>query len=149
MINSLRANRNNFQSIIISSNAQKHNDLQMEVNDNVIAATSSLKISGIHIVSKRNFNGHIAFLEDHVCRITIYNSFISSNFTYCTVCMGVCQSKKSSVKKPENIQKRALRFARNYFVSNNSELLENLVLMTLRYMATKVYRCVNNINPQY
>ena len=40
----------------------KDNDLQIEVNDNVITATSTMKILGIHIDSKLNFNGHIAFL---------------------------------------------------------------------------------------
>ena len=38
------------------------NDLQIEVNDNVITATSSMEILGTHIDSKLNFNGHIAFL---------------------------------------------------------------------------------------
>ena len=32
------------------------------VNDNVITATSTMKILSIHIDSKLNFNGHIAFL---------------------------------------------------------------------------------------
>ena len=61
-LNSLKANPNEFQSMRISSNAQKDNDLQIEVNDNVIKATSTMKILGIHIDSKPNFNGHIAFL---------------------------------------------------------------------------------------
>ena len=102
-LNSLEANPNKFQSMLISSNAQKYNDLQIEVNDNVnVTATSAMKILGIHIDSKLKFNGHIAFLcteagrqlnvlqrmrgsLDHVSRMAIYSSFINSNFNYCPV----------------------------------------------------------------
>ena len=51
---------NNFKCMWLF--APKDNDLQIEVNDNVIRATSIMKILGIHIDSKLNFNGHIAFL---------------------------------------------------------------------------------------
>ena len=61
-LNSLEANPNKFQSMLISSNAPKDNDLQIEVNDKVITATSTMKMLGIHIDSKLNFNGQIAFL---------------------------------------------------------------------------------------
>ena len=83
----------------------KNDDLQIEVNDNVITATSTMKILGIHSYSsysKLNFNGRIAFLctkaggqfnvlqrmmgsLDYVSRMAIYNSFIISNFNYCPV----------------------------------------------------------------
>ena len=127
-LNSLEANPNKFQSMLISSNAQKDNDLQIEVNDNVITAT--LKILGIQIDCKLNFNGHIDFLctkagrqlnalqrirgsLDYVCRMSIYNSFIISNFNHCPVVWMFIS--KSSMNKLENIQKRALRFACNDF----------------------------------
>ena len=157
------------QSMLISPNAPKDNDLQIEVNDNVITATSAMKISGIHIDSKLNFNGHIAFLctkagrqlnvlqrmrgsLDYVSKMAIYNSFIISNFNYCPVVWMF--TSKSSLNKLENIQKRALRFVCNDFIFNYSELLEKcgsqgVKLMTLRCMAIEVYKCVNNMNPQY
>ena len=95
-LNSLEAKPNKFQSMLISPNAPKDNDLQIEVNDTVITATSTMKILGIHIDSKLNFNGHIAFLctkagqqlivlqrmrgsLDYVSKMAIYNSFIISN----------------------------------------------------------------------
>ena len=127
--------------MLISSNVPKDNDLQIEVNDDVITATSTMKILGIHIDSKLNFNGHIAFLctkagwqlnvlhrmrgsLDYVSRMAIYNSFIISNFNYCPVVWMF--TSKSSLNKRENIQKRALRFVCNDFISNYSELLENM-----------------------
>ena len=132
-LNSLEANPNKFQSMLISPNAPKDNDLQIEVNDNVITATSTMKILGMHIDSKLNFNGHIAFLctkagrqlnvlqrmrgsLDYVSKMAIYNSFIISNFNYCPVVWMF--TSKSSLNKLENIQKRALRFVCNDFVSN-------------------------------
>ena len=168
-LNSLEANPNKFQSMLVSPNAPKDNDLQIEVSDNVITATSTMKILGMHIDSKLNFNGHIAFLctkagrqlnvlqrmrgsLDYVSKMAIYNSFIISNFNYCPVVWMF--TSKSSLNKLENIQKRALRFVCNDFVSNYSELLEKcgsqgVKLMTLRCMAIEVYKCVNNMNPQY
>ena len=78
--------------------------------------------------------------------------FIISNFNYCPVVWMF--TSKSSLNKLENIQKPALRFVCNDFVSNYSELLEKcgsqgVKLMTLRCMAIEVYKCVNNMNPQY
>ena len=57
-LNSLKANPNKFQLMLISSNGQKDNDLQIEVNDNVITATSIMKILCMHIDDKLNLNGH-------------------------------------------------------------------------------------------
>ena len=41
-LNSLEANPNKFQSMLIGSSAPKFNDLQIEVNGNVITATSTI-----------------------------------------------------------------------------------------------------------
>ena len=62
-------------------------------------------------------------------------------------------TSKSSMNKPENIQKRALKFVYNGFLSNCSELFkkcgsQGMKLMTLRYMTIEVYKCVSNMNPQ-
>ena len=117
-LNSLEGNPNKFQPILISSNAPKDNDLQIEVNDNLITATSLMKILSIHIDSKLNFNGHIAFLctkagrqlnvlqrmrgsLDYVNRMAIYNSIIISNFNNCPVVWMF--TSKSSLNKLENI----------------------------------------------
>ena len=133
-LNSLEANPNEFQSMLISSNVQKDNDLQIQVNDNVITATSTMKILGIHFESKLNFKGHIAFLctkagrqltvlqrmrgsLDCVSRMAIYNRFIFSNFNYCPVVWMF--TSKFALNKLENIQKRAL-FVCHDFVSNCS-----------------------------
>jgi hypothetical protein len=48
--------------------------------------------------------------------LTIYYSFILSNFTYCPVTWPFCSEKNT--KKMEKIQERALRFIYNDYVLN-------------------------------
>ena len=77
--------------------------------------------------------------------ISIFNNFIVSNFNHCPVVWMF--TSKSSLNKLENIQKRALRFVCNDFVSKYSELLEKcgsqgVKLMALSFMAIEVYKCV-------
>ena len=84
--------------------------------------------------------------------LAIYNSFITSNFNYSPVVWMF--TSKSSLNKLENIQKRALRFVCNDFVSNYSELLElcgsrGVKLMTLRFITVGVYKYANNMNPHF
>ena len=113
--------------MLLRSNAQKGNDLQIEVKDNFNTATSSMKILGMHIDSKLNFNGHIAFLciikagrqlnvlermkgyLDYVSRMAIYNSFIISNFNYCPV-VWMFTSKSSLKKHSEGFAKICLQW---------------------------------------
>ena len=153
-VNSLEANPNKIQSMLMSSNGEKDDYLQIEFIDNVILTTSTMKILGIHIDSKLNFNGHIAFLcikggwqlnvlqrtrrsMDYMSRMAIYNSFIISNFSYCFVVWMF--TSKFSLNNLENSQRRALIFVCNDIVSNYSELLEicgyqGVRLATLRYI---------------
>ena len=138
-LNSLEANTDKIKSMLMSSNAEKDNDLQIQFIDKVISTTFTMKILGIHIDSKLNFNGHIAFLctkgdwqlnvlqrtrgsLDYVSNMAIYNSFIISNFNHCFVVWMF--SSKFSLNKLENSQRRALIFVCNDIVSNYSELLE-------------------------
>ena len=149
---SLESTTNKFQSMPLRSNAQKDNDLQIEVEDNVITVTSNMKILGIHIDSKLNLNGYIAFLcvkagrqlnvsecmkwyLDYVSRMAIYNSFIIS-----TSIIAILSGCSSVSHQWTNIQKRLLRFVCNDFVSNYSELLEKCVSggEALRYMSMVV-----------
>jgi hypothetical protein len=57
-------------------------------------------------------------------RLTIYYSFILSNFNYCSVTWHFCSEKNT--KKMEKIQERALRFIYNDYVLNYEELLEKI-----------------------
>ena len=83
---------------------------------------------------------------DYVNRMAIYNSFIIS-----TSIIAILSGCSPVNHHWTDIQKRLLRFVCNDFVSNYSELLEKCVSggEALRYMSMVVYKCVNNMTPQY
>ena len=63
-------------------------------------------------------------------------------------------TSKSSLPKLEDIQRRALRFVLDDYTSDYHELLNKadvpgVKIMALRYLAIKVYKCVNGLNPKY
>ena len=89
---------------------------------------------------------------DQDSRMAIYKSFIMSNFNYCPV-VWMFTSKKS-LSQLESIQKRALRFVLNDYISDYHDLVKKacvpgIKIMTLRYLAIEVFKCVNTINPVY
>ncbi len=54
----------------------------------------------------------------------------------------------------EKVQKRALQFVYNDFISSYEELLakgnhSTLYITRLRYMATEFDKCMNSLNPTY
>ena len=124
---------------------------------------------GITIDHCLKFDKHIAYLcakagrqlnvlqrlkgsRDYSSRLTIYKTFIMSNFNYCPIVWMF--SSKRSFTAIENIQKRALRFVSNDFTSNFQELLNDsgvsgIRIMTLRLLAIEVYKCVKKFNPEY
>ena len=113
----------------MSSNAEKYNYLQIEFIDNVISTTSTMKILGIHIDSKLNFNGHIVFLctkggwqlnvlqrtrrsLDYMSRMAIYNSFhyddvrmgaIASQITCLTIVYSIVYSDADQRKHQSSV----------------------------------------------
>ena len=76
----------------------------------------------------------------------------------CQILIAACPvvwmfTSKSSFSKLEDIQKRALRFVLDDYTSDYHELLNRadiprLKIMTLRYLAIEVYKCVNGLNPK-
>ena len=82
-------------------------------------------------------------------RYRIYESFIVSNFNFCPLVWHLCGM--AATKKLDKIQKRALRFVLNDFISDYDTLLSKantntLFISRLKYIAIEVYKCVNNIN---
>ena len=113
-------------------------DFNIIVGNDTINLTASMNALGINIDDKLNFNSHVSNMcnkagkqlnvlqqlkgsLDYASRLSIYKSFIMSNFNYCpVVCM--CTSK-SSLPKLENIQRRALRFVLDDYTSDYHKLL--------------------------
>ena len=84
--------------------------------------------------------------------MTIYNSFIISNFNYCPLAWHFC--RMSSTNKMEKVQERALRFINNDFTSSLQDLLSStntvpLHVRRMKQMATEVFKIVNDMSPEY
>ena len=84
--------------------------------------------------------------------MTIYNSFIISNFNYCLLAWHFC--RMSSSNKMEKVQDRALPFINNDFTSSLQDLLSStntvpLHVRRMKQMATEVFKIVNDMSPEY
>ena len=143
--------------------------LHTVVDNDTIDLTASMNVLGINIDDKLNFNSHVSNMcnkagrqlnvlqrlkgsLDYASRLSIYKSFIMSNFNYCPVVWMF--TSKSSLSKLEDIQRRALRFVLDDYTSDYHELLNKadvpgMKIMALRYLAIEVYKCVNGLNPKY
>ena len=86
------------------------------------------------------------------CRIAMYKSFISSNFSYCPVSWMFCGKRNSD--KLEKLLERALHFVFSDYTSPYSNLLKrgnflSLSAFRIRYLGIEMYKCVHDLNPPY
>jgi hypothetical protein len=128
-----------------------------------IPYSSQSQLLGVTFDFKLTFNSHVS----HICKkasqqlnvlkrignnlskhgkLTIYYSFILSNYNYCPLVWHFCG--ESNTKKLEKIQERALRFIYNDSESSYENLLEksqlpSLRLRRLRSMAIEVFKIIN------
>ena len=136
---------------------------------NKIDCEDEVKLLGVTFDFKLTFNSHVS----HICKkasqqlnvlkrignnlsklgkLTIYYSFILSNFNYCPLVWHFCG--EGNTKKLEKIQERALRFIYNDSDSSYENLLEksqlpSLRLRRLRSMAIEVFKIINKQTPVY
>ena len=83
-------------------------------------------------------------------RMTIFHTFILSNFNFCPLSWHFCS--KTNTNKIEKIQERALRFVYDDFNSSYTELLTKANLPTLetrriRTMAIETFKILNGLAP--
>ena len=136
---------------------------------NNIDCEDEVKLLGVTFDFKLTFNSHAS----HICKkasrqlnvlkrignnlsklgkLTIYYSFILSNFNYCPLVWHFCGG--SNTKKLEKILERALRFIYNDSDSSYENLLEkaqlpSLRLRRLRFLAIEVFKIINKQTPVY
>jgi hypothetical protein len=126
-INSMKANASKFQLMYLTrSNQNMIGNDTLRIGDAEIKPAQSVNILGVEIDKDLKFNMHIdevcrqtgkqinalkriRHYLDKECKMTIYNSYINSNFNYCSVIWMF--SNKSNRDKLERTNKRALRFA--------------------------------------
>ena len=117
-------NPNKFQAILLNKSKSTHVKATMNIRDKKIESLSAVKLLGIEINNKLNFNNHI----NTICRSAanqlnalirlrrflgiaerkaLIQSFVLSHFNYCPL-LWMLPSVKS-LNKIENLQQRVLR----------------------------------------
>ena len=85
-------------------------------------------------------------------RKVLVNRFVLSNFNYCPLVWFVCSS--TSLRKIENLDKRAVRFLLNDYASSYEQLLQksskaSINLKNHRALCTEVFKTMIDLNPIY
>ena len=130
---------------------------------------SSVKLLGLQQDDILNLNLHISnicksaanqlnalirlknFMNCEEKKTLINSSFMANNNYFPLVWM---LSSASSLKKIENLQKRALRFLNNYCEISHEELLSksstsSMNAKRIRALCTELYKTINKINPNF
>ena len=166
--NQMKANPDKFQALAIGKKTMDKN-ITFNLAGNNIKCDKEVKLLGITIDFELNFNTHISNIckkasrQLHVLKrlgkylnklgkLTIYHSFILSNFNFCSLTWHFCS--ESNTAKIEKIQERALRFIYQDYNSTYDDLLlkskmPSLKIRRLRTMAIEVFRTINKENPIY
>ena len=143
--------------------------LCININGNYLPAADKVKLLGVTIDCKLNFNSHVENLckrsnqkINALLRIRKYlspektrllcNAYIISQFKYCPLIWTFC-SKKANIRT-KKVQKRMLRLVLGDFTASLEELLEisestTIHIQNLQSLMTEVYKCLNRINPEF
>ena len=134
-------NLDKFKSIILTKNKSDDRPTGFSIGADIVSTEKSLKLLGIHLDNRLNFNLHInticksasnqlnalvrlkKFLSFEQKKILV-NSLILFSFDYCPFVWFISSAK--SLKKVENLQKRTLRFLQNDYHSSYETLLQKL-----------------------
>lgn len=166
--NKMQANPDKFQALAIGKRTHEKK-IVFNINDVNISCEDEVKLLGVTIDYRLNFNTHISNICKKAARqlnvlkrigknlsrlgkLTIYYSFIMSNFSYCPLAWHFCSEQNSA--KIEKIQERALRFIYEDFGSSYDSLLERSKLPALktrrmRTIALESFKIINKISPYY
>ena len=164
--NLMLANPQKFQALFLN---YKEENLTFDLDTVTIIADDVVKLLGVHLDSKLNFENHIS----HICkkagnhlnvlkrltkfinkndRMAIFGAFILCHFQLCSVVWHFC--RLGSMTKMEKIQERALRFVHGDYTSDYNGLLSISKLLSLkrgreRSIATLTYKIMHNLAPSY
>ena len=161
--NSMIVNPEKFQAIIIDRKNQKNNPRKLMIDEKVITSSENVTLLGLEVDSKLNFDEHISKLCNKstgqlnaLCKLgpligleegkILLNSFIYVNFNYRPLLWYF--SSRKTIKKIENIQKKALRFFLNDYSSDFKTLFKKTSKCTmevkqLRVLALEIFKAFN------
>ena len=166
--NFMKANPEKFQAICLGKRAYEGID-SFDLEGTQIKCEENVTLLGINIDHMLKMDKHVSEICQKASKqlavlkrlgrfltkqgkMTIYNSFIVSNFNYCPLAWHFCNA--ASTSKIERIQERALRFISNDFTSPLKTLLVNsntvpLHVLRMQKMASEVFKIVNKLSPEY
>ena len=145
-VNKMQANPEKIQAMAIGDDTHKHN-ITLNLNGCYISCDDEVKLLGVTIDFKLNFNTHIANIckkaayqlnvlkrigqhLNKLAKMTIYHSFIMSNLSYWPLIWHFCSERNTN--KIEKLQERALRFIYDDNTSSYDTLLEQSKLPSLK-----------------
>ena len=140
-----------------------------ETGDKTIEASPSVKLLGVQIDYKLNFNLRITnicrsaanqlnalirlkqFLSFEAKKVLV-NSYFYSNFNYCPLVWMFSSAK--SLNKIESLQKRALRYLYSDYESPYDTILAKSCKATMKQRRSRspfveIYKSINSINPSF
>ena len=165
-INKMQANPDKFQILAVGKKTYDKKPC-IHINDTDLMCESTVKLLGIDIDYKLNFDVHVGkicrkasqqlnilkrlgIFLNKLTKLTIFHTFILSNFNFCPLAWHFCSETNS--KKIEKVQERALRFVYEDFSSSYEQLLEKVGMPSLhirrqRTMAMETFKIINKLSP--
>ena len=162
----MQANPDKFQFLAVGRKIYDKNP-SIHIQNFDLTCESTVKLLGIDIDYQLNFDVHISTICRKACqqlnilkrlgsylnrlnKLTIFHTFILSNFNFCPLAWHFCTDKNS--KKLEKVQERALRFVYEDYNSSYEELLQkakvpSLQIRRMRTMALETYKIINKLAP--
>ena len=136
--NDMIANPEEFHALLIRKDQSDTSGVNISIQDKSIKSEDSVKLLGIKLDNKLNFDSHISDLCHKAVtqlnvlkrlksfigfeeRKVLIQSFVHSNFNYCPLVWNFSSAK--SLQKVDKIQERALRFLYNDHTSSYDALL--------------------------
>ena len=128
-----------FQVILFDKRGSDNTNIEVKIGNEKLKQTSSVKLLGVYIDDKLDFDHHINKLWKSAGnqlnsltrlksflglkeRVALVNSFTYSNFEYCPLVW--IFSHKKSLNKIESLHKRPVRFLLNNYENSYEQLLE-------------------------
>ena len=165
-LNSLQANPHKFQFIVYG---RAVSDEILVVNNVTIENSKVVKLLGVNLDQELNFKEHVKTIcrkaawqltalgriskyLSQEARMTVFRTFIASDFEYCKVIWHFCS--KTDTKKIEKIQERGLRIVFQDTVSNYQDLLDKANLKNqeenrIQGILVEVFKALKGQTPVY
>ena len=167
--NYMIANPSKFHALLIKKDQTTTSGERISIQGKTIKSEDSVKLLGIQLDYKLNFDPHISALCKKAAtqlnvlkrlrayigfdaRKVLVQSFVYSNFNYCPLVWHFCSAK--SMHKIEKVQERALRFLHNDHASSYNDLLLKSQRCTmhvhrLRAISIEIFKTLNGLNPSF